>query len=380
MDIHGYHSGSMAPVIEAFAAGFDAGREVGAAMCVIHKGDTVVDVWAGHTDRKRQQPWQEDTLVCCFSISKAITATAALLAVDRGLMSLNERVATYWPEFGAAGKEAVSVRELFCHQAGLPGFREAAAQDIYYRWDDTCAQLAATEPWWPPGTAHGYHARTFGFLLGEVTARATGVPFGQWMRDELLGPLGLDVAFGLSEEQQARCADMLPAKVKLGADRELPVAMQRMLGDFNDTTTPTGAAFQNPAMPAGYMNSAEFRSAVIPAVNGHGTARDITKLFADLGVVLSPTMLALASSPHAEGADRVLKSRTRFGLGYMLWEEESPIGRPGCFGHAGAGGSLAFYDPSEGLAFTFVMNQMQEGVVTGGSTATACVDALFGVL
>lgn len=210
--------------------------------------------------------------------------------------------------------------------------------------------------------------------------RTTGLTLNDWLRQEITEPLGVEFYFELTPEQQARCVDMLPAKVRLGQERQLPPAMQAMLADFNDPATPTGAAFQNPAMPAGYMNTAAFREALIPAVNGHASARGLTQLLANTGVVLSPGLLDEARTTQSRGTDAVLKSDTHFGLGFMLWEEGAPIGRPGCFGHAGAGGSIAFYDPNADLAFAFVMNQMEEGVVTGGTTASACVDALYRVL
>jgi len=363
-------------VAAAFAAGFTAGRDVGAAVAVWRDGELVVDLWAGHADRRRSQPWREDTLACFFSVSKAITATCVLQAADRGLLDLQAPVADCWPEFAQAGKAAVTAAQVLAHQAGLPGLHAPAERELLYDWQGMCARLAAEEPWWPPGTKHGYHARTFGFLGGELLRRATGKYVSEWLAQEIAAPMALDVHIGLSEEDQARCAEMLPARVNPAEQKHWPPAMQRMLADFTDTATPTGAAFQNPSLKPGYMNSAAFRVAELPALNGHGSARDVARLLGQVPQLLSAQMLQLATRTHSHGPDEVLKSVTRFGLGYMLYEEASPIGWPGCFGHAGAGGSVAFCDPQQKLGFAFVMNQMQEGVVTGGTSATACVEAL----
>jgi CubicO group peptidase (beta-lactamase class C family) len=367
-------------VAQAFEEGFSAGREVGAAVAVWHDGDWVVDLWSGYADRRKSKLWQEETLACFFSVSKAITATCLLQAVDKGLLDLRAPVARYWPEFGQEGKEATTVAQILAHQAGLPGLHEPVAGDLLFDWAAMCSALAAETPWWVPGTRHGYHARTFGFLAGELLRRASGKRVGEWLADEICGPLDLDVHIGLTPAEQERCADMIPARVKPGEQKQWPSAMQRMLQDFTDTSTPTGAAFQNPSLRPGYMNSAEFRTAELPALNGHGTARDVARLLGSVPQLLSPALLQEATRTHSHGPDEVLKSVTRFGLGYMLYEDESPIGWPGCFGHAGAGGSIAFCDADSKLGFAFIMNQMQEGVVTGGTSATACVEALRGCL
>ncbi len=364
------------PVAQAFEEGFTAGRDVGAAVAVWRDGDWVVDLWAGHTDRRRSQPWQADTLACFFSVSKAVTATCVLQAADRGHLDLHARVSEYWPEFAQAGKQDATVTQILAHQVGLPGLHDPVEVELLFDWPRMCARLAAEPPWWPLGTKHGYHARTFGFLAGEVLRRATGRNVGEWLAQEIAAPLDLQVHIGLTAEQQTRCADMLPARVKPGEQKYWPPAMQRMLKDFTDTSTPTGAAFQNPSFKPGYMNGQAFREAQLPALNGHGTARDVAHLLGQIPQLLSAQTLHLATQSHSHGADEVLKSVTRFGLGYMLYEAESPIGWPGCFGHAGAGGSVAFCDPARDIGFAFIMNQMQEGVVTGGTSATACIEAL----
>ncbi|HEX7036803.1 MAG TPA: serine hydrolase domain-containing protein, partial [Pseudomonadales bacterium] len=367
MDIEGYLDRRFQPVGEAFLEGFAAGRDVGAAVCVILDGEVVVDLWHGHADRRRQQPWRRDTLVCMFSVTKAMTTLCILQAVDRGLLDLDAPLATYWPEFAQNGKETITLRQVLCHQAGLVGFHEPVERDLLYRWDDTIAALEAEYPWWEPGTRHGYHARTFGFLLGEVLRRRTGRTIGEWFREEVAKPLELDFAIGLPDEDLARCAEILPARMRPGDLSRLPPAAQEMMRDYTNLATPTGAAFQNPALGAGYANSREFRQAEIPAANGHGTARAVATMYDRLGSLLSADVLQAATKTHSIGPDEVLKSVTHFGLGFMLHHDETPVGvRHGAFGHAGAGGSLAFHDPEAGLSFCFAMNQMDLGVISGG--------------
>jgi len=369
------------PAAQAFLDGFEAGRDVGAAVCVLLDGQPVLDIWHGHCDRRLQLEWGEDTLVCMFSVTKAVTSVCLLHAVDQGLVDLDAPVTRYWPEFAANGKDAVSVRHLLSHQAGLVGFHDPVDRDMLYDWPRVTRALEQEALWWPPGSRHGYHARTFGFLLGEVIRRSTGETPGSWLRSRICQPLGLDFHIGLATPDLQRCADVLPARVRPGQSRVWSPAMRAMLQDFKDLSTPTGAAFQNPAMPAGYMNTAIFRQAEIPALNGHGTARSVAGLYHHLHEILAADTIAEATSTQSLGPDEVLKAVTHFGLGLMLHHEESPIGlRPGSFGHAGAGGSMGFHDPAARLSFCFAMNQMEEGVVTGGTSATAVAQAVYDCL
>jgi len=359
---------------------FESGREVGAAVAVIVDGHPVVDLWHGHVDRRRQRLWREDTLVCMFSVTKAMTAVCMLQALDRGLLELDTPVAAYWPEFRTNGKEPITLRHLLCHQAGLVGFHDPVDRDILYDWPRFVAGLERECPWWEPGSKHGYHARTFGFLLGEVLRRRSGISIGQWFRDEIAIPLGLDFAIGLRDADLPRCAQMIPARVRPGQSLDLSPSARQMMKDFNDPSTPTGAAFQNPAMGAGYMNSREFRQAEIPAANGHGTARAAAAMFDALAQHVSAETLGLATTTHSLGPDDVLRSLTHFGLGLMLHHDDAPLARHGCFGHAGAGGSIAFHDPELRLSFCFAMNQMEVGVISGGTTATRLTQAVYDCL
>lgn len=364
----------------AFTTGFAEGRDIGAAVAVVVDRQLVVDLWGGHRDRRKTQPWERDTLCCLFSASKGITALCVLQAVAEGKLMLDEPLAEVWPGFGVNGKEAVTLRQVLDHQAGLIGFHEPVSAELLYDWSAVCSALERESPWWEPGTLHGYHARTFGFLLGEALRLATGSTPAGWLADRLAIPHALDLHFGLAGADLDRCAQMVPARVQAGSDAT-PESSRDLIEAMRDPKTPTGAAFQNPSMGPGYMNSERFRRAEMPAMNGHGTARDLATLYARMPELLPDEVLREATTTQSSGADQVLKSFTRFGLGFMLYDDRAPIGvRPGSFGHAGAGGSMAFYDPDARVGFCFVMNQMQQGVVTGGASAIACAEAAYACL
>lgn len=376
--LHGHVDARFARVRESFAVGFGEREEVGAAVAAIVDGHLVVDLWGGHTDRARTEPWQQDTLCCVFSTTKGVVATCMLWAVARGLLQLDKPVAAYWPEFARAGKETITLRHLLSHRAGLPGLHEPIDAATFYDWQLICASLAAEPPWWEPGAAHGYHARTFGTLLGAVLERASGLRLSTWLARELTGPLGIDFHIAMSPEDLPRCATMLPARMRLGSQDRFETSF---LQDYADTTTPTGAAFSNPALGPRYMNSDSFRTAELPSSAGHGTARSLAALYAALVAQLPASLLAEATQTHSLGHDRVLQSTTHFGLGFMLHHDQAPFGAGGgCFGHAGAGGSLAFFDPRTNTAFAYVMNQMQHGVISGGSHALRVAQAVFDCL
>jgi CubicO group peptidase (beta-lactamase class C family) len=378
-NICGHNHPDFSPVRHVFEEGFLAGRDVGAAVSVIVGKECVLELWGGYTDRKHTRAWEQNTLCCMYSISKAVSALCLLQAVDEGFLTLQTRVSDVWPEFKSAPQSTLS--DLLSHRLGLVGFHEPVAKDIYYDWRKVCDLLVTESPWWTPGADHGYHARTLGFLIGEVLQRATGRSIGQWLQEKIATPLDLDLMISVPGAEHSRCADMLPARVITGEQRHWPPAMQEMMAASRDRNSPAWAAFQNPSMPSGYMNRPAFRSAEIPALNGHGTAQAVSKLMANLPDLLSTNTFEAARQTLSHGPDRVLKSISRFGLGFMLHDDEAPIGmRAGSMGHAGAGGSMAFYDPDNCVAFAFLMNQMQDGVVTGGTSAMALAREVYGCL
>jgi CubicO group peptidase (beta-lactamase class C family) len=377
-------------VREIFAGAFASGEELGAAIAFCLDGELVVDLWGGHCDPERTRPWQRDTIVNTYSTTKGMTALCAHQLVERGLLDLDAPVARYWPEFAAHDKGAIPVRWLLSHQAGLPAIRAPLPADAIYDWDAMTGALAAQEPWWEPGTRHGYHALTFGHLVGEVIRRASGRSVGTWFREEVAGPLGADYHIGLGAEHDARVSPLYgslaaPAAPGGGAI-ELPGPLGQFLKDMTDPTTMAGAAFNNPPGRAERHNTRAWRGAEIPAANGHGSATALARIYGTLARggaqggarLLEPASIARAREEQASGPDAVLGGLPmRFGLGFMLRTDFMPISpSPNAFGHPGAGGSIGMADPDAKVGFGYVMNKMKMGLV-GGPSAFAVLREFF---
>jgi CubicO group peptidase (beta-lactamase class C family) len=363
--VEGENAARFARVREAFEQSF-AGGEVGAAVAVTVNGEPVVDLWGGHRDAARTQPWLRDTIVNVYSTTKGMTAICANRLVEQGLLDLDAPVAKYWPEFAQAGKGTIPVRWLLCHKAGLAAIRADVPASARYDWKFMTETLAAERPWWEPGTAHGYHALTFGYLVGEVVRRIDGRTLGTYFREELAEPLGLDFHIGFGPELDARVADMIPAPPS-------PPGVPNPFAEAaKNPQSLVGRVFANPPVEAGAVNSRAWRAAEIPAANGHGTARGLAHIYGALacegeldGVhVLSPAQTALANTENSYGPDQVLAPlHSRFGLGFFMTQPMIPFGpNKRSFGHPGAGGSIAFADPDARLGIAYVMNQMQVGL------------------
>ena len=363
-EIHGICKPGFERVREAFARNFDEHGDVGAALSLVVEGETVVDLWGGHADGARTRPWEQDTIVNVFSTTKGITTVCALRLIEQGKLDPDAPVAQYWPEFAAAGKEKITVAQLMSHQAGLPAIDAILPLDRSYDWQALVDALAAQKPWWEPGTRVGYHAITFGHLVGELIRRASGKSIGAYWRDEFAGPLGLDFHIGFGPELDTRCADMIPAGLPdLSADHPLAKA-------FLDPTSMTFKAFTITPLPMVnplYMNGRDWRAAEIPAGNGHGTARAIATLYGALATggrlnghaVLAPETIKLATQQQVHGECAVLFFPMRFGLGFLLDIPEFQVSPTGAlFGHAGMGGSFGYADPDARFGVSYVMNRM----------------------
>jgi CubicO group peptidase (beta-lactamase class C family) len=367
-----------APVRDAFVENFRARGELGAAVAVVVDGRPVVDLWAGWADDGRTRPWRRDTLVDVFSVGKAMAAIALLRLAERGRIALDARVARAWPEFAAAGKGDVTVRTILAHRAGLPGIRRTLPALAMYDWDVMTSALAAETPWWEPGSRHGYHVNTFGFLVGELVRRAGGEPFAAFFRREIAAPLGADFYFGIGPADDARIADFV-----FTDELRDPVSSGDPQGDvLHDVyANPPGIS------GLGTVNTRAWRAAVMPSTNGHATARAIARIYAALaspaGVdgirLLAPDTLAEAIREASGGPDAILGRPTRFGLGVQLTQPERPLGAGArAFGHFGAGGALGFADPDAGVAFGYAMNRA--GPRWQNPRIRALVDAVYTAL
>ncbi|MGV8844800.1 MAG: serine hydrolase domain-containing protein [Pseudomonas sp.] len=360
MQIQGHFDLQFEAVAEAFAALFENPQERGAALCIQIGGETVLDLWAGSADREGEQPWHTDTLLNLFSCTKTFAAVAALQLVGEGKLQLDAPVADLWPEFAAAGKGAITLRQLLCHQAGLPALREVLPAAALYDWSTMTASLAAEQPWWTPGEGQGYAALTYGWLVGELLRRADGCSPGESIVTRTALPLGLDFHVGLDDAEFHRVAHIVRGKGVIGdaaAQRLLKVVM-------SEPAAMSTRAFTNPPSIMTSTNKPEWRRMQQPAANGHGNARSLAGFYAGLldGRLLDAALLAEMTREHGVGQDKTLLTSTRFGLGCMLDQPQQANATyglgPQAFGHPGAGGSIGFADPERQVAFGFVTNTL----------------------
>lgn len=371
--IHGLCPDRFAPVRDIFAAAFEAGEELGARFTFAVEGEAQVDLWGGWADRARTRPFDERTLTPVFSTTKAIAAILVAKLVDHGRLSYDQPVAEVWPAFAAAGKAAVTVGQVMSHQAGLPGFVEPIDPALWFDWDAICAKLAAMAPMWPPGTACGYHAITYGYLAGEIFRRVDGRTMGAALKEDFAEPFGLDLWIGTPESEDHRVADL---------DRP------KSLPDFGEINPARRAAFlERWSAPAGRGGEA-WRRTEIPSANGHATAAALAELMGMLAnggeidghPVLSRETVAEASKERIAGDDRVLPYRMSWGAGFMRNGGLGIYG-PGrnSFGHSGWGGSCAFADPDRRISGAYVMNR-QSALLLGDPRPTRLIRAAYDCL
>jgi CubicO group peptidase (beta-lactamase class C family) len=368
-------------VKDVFIENFEKRNEVGAAAAVMLDGKSVVDIWAGHADREKTRPWTRDTLVNVYSTTKGVTAICAHRLADKGLLDIDAPVARYWPEFAQAGKDKLPVRYLLSHRAGMAAVRKPLDDDALFNWNKMTTALAEQEPWWEPGTKHGYHALTFGHLVGEVIRRITGKTPGTYLREEIAGPLGLDLHIGLDAKDDARTGDMIAMPPPGPGEPNLFAEVMK------NPESVAFKAFMNPpgGMRPGLVNTREWRAAEIPAANGHTTARSLAKLYGTLarggeldGVrVMSKEQVAQCSIEQSSGPDELLVINTRFSLGFMMSQPGASLGpNAKSFGHPGAGGSLGYADPETKIGFGYTMNKMHASLLID-PRATALIDAVY---
>jgi CubicO group peptidase (beta-lactamase class C family) len=338
VDVGGWVERRFEPVREAFAQVLGGQAGAGAAVAAWWDGAWVVDLWGGRANAAGTRPWQAGSLVQPYSVSKPFAAVCALLLVDRGKLELDAPVQRYWPQF----RSRADVRQLLSHQAGVVALDGPAPTEAFYDWDRLCALLAAQQPVWEPGTAHGESALFYGHLAGELVRRVDGRGLGRFLREEVCGPLGLDFFVGLTPPEQARAVDL--AGLDDWRQRKLAAGVPELYR--RAVTNPPGAF--DPAV----VNGSAWRAAEVPAVNGHGTARGVAGLYAALlrGELLSQALLAEATAVHCSGLDAVIGVDTAWGLGFGVDADG--------FGMGGSGGSYAGASTAGGYAFGFVTAEM----------------------
>jgi CubicO group peptidase (beta-lactamase class C family) len=366
--VEGWTAPGFEHVREVFEKNFADGLEVGASFAAYHRGELVVDLWGGIADPATGQPWARDTMAVVFSTTKAATAICAHQLAQEGRLDIEAPVAQYWPEFARGGKESIPVSFLLSHQAGLAWVDEQLTAEQVLAWEPIVEALERQTPVWEPGTAQGYHAVTYGFLVGEVVRRVTGRSIGTYFREEVAAPLGLDFFIGLPEELEPRTARLVGGIPKL---EELDDATRAIFEQFAGPETMLGKAL---SVNGAFTSTTEFdtragHAAELPATGGIGDARSVARMIAAcIGEVdgirlLTPEQLKEATTQRTIGPNIViLNLDLQFGLGFIVPSTLLQLGGPRSFGHFGLGGSAAWADPDAELAFGYVMNRLELGM------------------
>ena len=402
--IKGYCRPDFIEIQNIFADSITSGHETGASIAIEHKGEMIVDLYGGYKDAAKNIPWEKDTLVNVFSVTKGVTAACVAMLVDQGKLDVHSKVSDYWPEYACNGKENTKVIDFLCHRANNFGFRDGIPMGSWQNWEVFTQALAEQEPFGEPGTSQGYHAVTYGWLVGEIIKRVDGRDVGTFFKEEISDPFNINFKIGLSDKDMINCADMilleddrikgLPfSKIKYIPDFFLPkqfinfkkflidgnfkIAFQRRDGDTKD-----------------YVNSTDWRKAQIPSANGHGTSEALAKFYGILSTgcerngysLMSPDTLHAAFQPHSSGPDSVLfGSDITFGLGFELASKKllkvnfAPRFMGSMFGHAGMGGALAFGDVNKKIGFSFLCNEMHASKDLY-KTANLLIDSLYSKL
>ena len=374
-EIQGAYDPQFSAMADLLSANVDSGADVGASIAVTLDGNMVVDIWSGWFDESKTIPWQSDTITNVWSSTKTVTSLAALVLVDQGDLDVFKPVAHYWPEFAANGKGAIEVRHLLSHTSGVSGWEQPVEIADLYDWEKSTSMLAAQAPWWEPGSASGYHDRSFGHLVGEVIRRITGQKLGEFVANEIAGPLGADFHIGLDPSQFYRVSNVIPFQGPLPID---------LVTDHDSMSYKT---LSGPAWEPSVSWTAEWRQADIGAANGHGNARSLARLLSVVACggeidgphLLSPSTCDLIFQEQSNGVDLVLGVPLRFGIGYALKNESIPYlpnGRVCTWG--GWGGSVIVVDRDRRLTVSYVMNRMEGGL--GGERGPDLVRAAYAAL
>ncbi|MEU7530621.1 serine hydrolase domain-containing protein [Saccharothrix sp. NPDC042600] len=387
MTVQGFCGPGFEDVRAEFERNFAERGEVGASVHVTLDGESVVDLWGGvASNAAGGRPWTEETVTHVWSCTKGATALCAHILASRGELDLDAPVTRYWPEFGRNGKERTLVRHLLGHQAGLAAVREPLPRDAMYDWALMTDVLARQEPFWEPGTAHGYHALTFGHLVGEVVRRVTGLTLAEFFEKEVSGPLGLDFWLTLPEDLEPLVAPTVPPTPGSTAS---PFSVAA-------TTQPQSMQALMLMNNGGYLiasNSREAHAAQYGAVGGMSNARGLAQMYRPLALggsyngvdLVSEEQIAVMSAVTSAGHDRMLLAPTRFSLGFLkadnspAQEGDSMGLSEDAFGHSGMGGSIGFAAPAARMSFGYAMNRQGAGVGLN-ERGQSLVDAVYRAL
>jgi CubicO group peptidase (beta-lactamase class C family) len=348
----------------------ETGEENGASIVANIDGKIVIDMWGGYADEDKKKPWEKDTIVNVWSSTKTIAALAVLVCADRGLLTVDDKVAKHWPEFAENEKENIEIRHLLSHTAGLSAWDPPFTIEDLYDLEKSTTLLAKQKPWWEPGTQSGYHALSMGHLLGEVVRRVTGKSLKQFVDEEIAGPVGADFQIGAKEKDWDRIATLTPPP---------PPPPPETPHDMESVAMKT---FMNPAPNALTALTPEWRNAEIGAANGHGNARSLNRIMSNIPLggsvgghkFISKPVIDRIFDVQSDGQDLALPIKVRFGIGYGIAQEENLFGIPTDGGKnrvcywAGWGGSIVMMDVDRKSTFTYAMNKMAGG--TTGSPRT----------
>jgi CubicO group peptidase (beta-lactamase class C family) len=382
VEVHGFAADRFAPVADRFREHFATAGEVGASVCVWHQGEVVVDLWGGTMGADDPRPWQADTLVNVFSVTKGMVAAAVLWLEDQGLLDLDAPLVSVWPELAGGGRDRVTFRQVLNHTSGLVALDAPLRLDDVLAWAPVEAVLRAMTPAWEPGTAQGYHAITFGLLLRATVERAVGRSLGDILAREIAGPLGADVYIGLPEALDGRVATLVTLPL-MGVPSSILVPM--IVGGSLEAAffrnvllrpgSPGSRAVKHPRELGGFnlsnFNRPEVRRAELPWANGHASARGIARMYQALvaGGTLDGARIWSADAcarPRARQSwselDLTMRKPMGFSQGFLKEQPTMFSPSPGWFGHPGIGGSLGFADPDEGVAFGYTMNKLRPQV------------------
>lgn len=386
VDIKGSCAARFIRVREAFERNFTLSNEIGAAVAVWVDGNLVVNLWGGAADAARARPWQQDTLATVLSGTKALTATCVHQLADRGELDLHAPIARYWPEFGQAGKEAITLAMVLGHRSGVIGPRLRMNWEKVTDWDFVCEQLAAAEPWWTPGTAQGYHMTTFGFVLGEVFRRITGRTVGQYLRTEIAEPIGADIHIGTRPTEQHRCAEAVnkPHIRQILADVQAP-GHPTSLDEHPKAALSISMGFA-PDDELGSNDLQLWRQLEFPGTNAQVSALGLATFYHALAqekLLSREHMDLIRVSQGGFDTDLVLGPRVAdhgWGLGYML--NQRGINGPNrrIFGHGGLGGSFGFVDLEHRIGYAYVMNRFDASKANADPRSVVLSDEVYAAL